>query len=213
MTDGSDQDDTEVVAGGPEHSGLRGTWDRQPARARAVVAAATVGVLAVGGTVAYAAASGGSDGVNPAAASSSPSSSASSQGKWPWDGPRSLGVHGEETVKDSRSGEWVVRIWQRGTVEKVDGDRITVRSEDSTEWTWTVDSGTKVLGDDPSTTGPGTLEKGDTVYVAGRLTDDDTRTADRVSTGTWEHDRPDGFPFGPPEGRHHERPGVEGRAS
>ncbi|MFK4105957.1 hypothetical protein ACI2L1_39060 [Streptomyces sp. NPDC019531] len=213
MTDQPEQDNTEVIAAGPEHSGLRGSWNRQPARARAVVAAATVGVLAVGGTVAYAAASGGSDGANPAAASSSPSSSASSDGKRAWPGPRGGAVHGEETVKDSQSGKWVVRIWQRGTVEEVDGDRVTVKSEDGAEWKWTVDPGITVLGDGTSASGADALKKGDTIFVAGRLTGDDTRTAARVITGTPGDDGPGRFHFGGPPDSRHGGPAEEGRAS
>ncbi|GAA4061554.1 hypothetical protein [Streptomyces shaanxiensis] len=67
--------DFEVLTGpgGPEResirgAALRGLWQRQSVRARAVTAAATVAALALGGTVAYAATSSGSgDGASPAA--------------------------------------------------------------------------------------------------------------------------------------------------
>ncbi|MEU6350848.1 DUF5666 domain-containing protein [Streptomyces sp. NPDC047072] len=171
----------EIVTGpgGADHSGLRRVWERQPVRARAVIAAATVGVLAVGGTVAYAAtsgSSGSSEGAVPAAASA-PSGSASPDRDGHRFGFRG-GVHGEETVKDPDSGEWVVRIWQRGTVEKADGDQVTVKSEDGASWTWTVDDDTKVLGADDADA----LKKGDTVFVSGRLSGSD-RSATRVFSG------------------------------
>lgn len=181
-------------------------------RARAVIAAATVGVLAVGGTVAYAAASDGPGGTTPAAASS-PSSSRSPDGKGPWFGLRGGAVHGEETVKDVGSGKWVVRTWQSGTVEKVDGDQVTVKSEDGAEWKWTVGSDTGVLRDGTSGSGDGTLRKGDTVHVTGRLSDDGTRTAAQVFVGTGTDDGHGGFPGRGPWGRPHGGPMAEGRES
>jgi hypothetical protein len=214
MTDEADQGITEVVAGGPEHSRARAAWQRRPARARAVIAVATVGVLAVGGTVAYAAASDGSDGTGPAAASSSPSpSSTSPDGRGPWAGPRAGAVHGEETVKDFRSGKWVVRTWQSGTVEDIDGDRVTVKSEDGAEWKWTVGSDTKVLRDGTSDSGADALKKGDTVFVTGRLGSDDTRTAAHVFTGTWEKNGPGGRPGHGPGDLRHGGPAEEGSAA
>lgn len=94
-------------------------------------------------------------------------------------------MHGESTVKDPDTGKWVVRIWQRGTVEKVDGHRVTVRSEDGAEWTWTVGSDTTVRHDGDKGSGTGDLKKGDDIFVVGTR-DDDTRTADRVLAGNWE---------------------------
>ncbi|MFJ4695448.1 hypothetical protein [Streptomyces sp. NPDC088766] len=160
---------------------------RLSGRGRTVAAATAVAVLALGGTVAYAATSGGtSDG----APGGSPSASWPPDGfrhghGGPWSGLGGEAVHGEATVKDGDSGEWVVRVWQRGTVERTDGDRITVRSEGGTSWTWTVDGDTHVRADGGS--GTGTLKKGDTVYVTGSRTgdgDDAERTADRVLSGT-----------------------------
>lgn len=198
--------------GGPEHGGLRGRWERQPVRGRAVIAAATVGVLAVGGTVAYAAASDGPHGVAPAAASS-PSPSTSPDGRGPWFGLRGGAVHGEETVKDSRSGKWVVRTWQSGTVEKADGDHVTVKSEDGAEWKWAVGPDTRVFRDGTSGSGAGTLKKGDTVHVTGPLSDDGTRTAAQVFVGTGEDDGHGGFPGRGPWGRPHGGPMAKGRES
>ncbi|NEA98448.1 hypothetical protein [Streptomyces sp. SID13726] len=221
------EETAEVLTGGAGPSRLRGSWERRPVRARAVIAAATVGVLAVGGTVAYAATSDGTgDGTTAAA---SPTPAPTSKGPSEGHGPRFRlgggGVHGEETVKDPDSGDWVVRVWQRGTVEKADGDQVTVRSEDGTAWTWTVGKDAKVLRDGESGSGADTFEKGDTVYLTGRLSDDATRSADLAVTGTgtgtgtgkdgWRG----GFPgHGPRDWRHGEPtapadPAEEGRAS
>lgn len=139
-----------------ERADPRALWQRRSARGRALIAATTVAVLALGGTVAYAATN-GSDGGSP---STSPSAS-SSEGPGgrhghggPWFGPGGDAVHGEATVKDPDTGKWVVRVWQRGTVEKVNDDRVTVKSEDGTSWTWTVGSDTSVLSDGASGPGP-----------------------------------------------------------
>ncbi|GCB52385.1 DUF5666 domain-containing protein [Streptomyces sp. NL15-2K] len=169
---------------------VRGLWRRRSARARTVVAATAVAVLALGSTVAYAATSGhsGNSGDEAlAAASGSASPSPDGPGDRHGRGPWFLGsdaVHGESTVKDRESGDWVVRIWQRGTVEKVDGDQVTVKSEDGAVWEWTVDSDTKVFADD--TSGTDALKDGDTVHLVGTRSGDGTRTATRVLSGTWE---------------------------
>lgn len=187
----------EVLAGPggaePEHprgAALPGLWQRRSARARTVIAATAVAVLALGGTVAYAATSGNPGGSGDealAAASGSASPSPDGPGGRHGRGPWFLGsdaVHGESTVKDRESGDWVVRVWQRGTVEKVDGDQVTVKSEDGAAWEWTVDADAKVLPDD--TSGTDALTDGDTVYLVGTRSDDGTRTATRVLSGTWE---------------------------
>ncbi|MCK1820551.1 hypothetical protein MTQ10_13255 [Streptomyces sp. XM83C] len=187
------------VLGGPgeERPGRRPPaqmWRRGSRRGRAVVAATTVAVLAVGGTAAYAATSDGSG--TPSATASSSSSPDTDRkhdhrdGRFGRGGP---GVHGEATVKDPDSGDWVVRTWQRGTVEKVDGDQVTVRSDDDTSWTWTVDEDSAVhrfTGSDPDSdddasdgSGPGSLQKDDKVVVVGTRTGDDTRTASHVIAG------------------------------
>jgi hypothetical protein len=169
--------------------GLRGVWQRRSTHARAVTAATAVAVLALGGTVAYAATSAGSgNGALPAAsgsasASPSPGEPGDRPGRGPWFGLGGIGVHGESTVKDRDSGAWVVRIWQRGTVEKVDGDRVTVKSEDGAAWTWTVGADVKVFPDDGS--GADALKKGETVFLVGSRSDG-TRTAQHILSGAWE---------------------------
>jgi hypothetical protein len=211
----------EVVTGpGGAEPRSTGGGRRGSARTRAVLAATAVAVLAVGGTVAYAATSGNSGpSAIGTAASGSASASASPDdrpgdgpGRGPWFGRGGLGVHGESTVKDPDSDEWVVRIWQRGTVEKVDGDQVTVKSEDGAAWTWTVDEDTKVFPED--TSGSDALAKGDTVFLTGTRADDGDRTATRVLTGTW--DKPDGrgwldrFPGHGPRHEHENAPSPSG---
>jgi hypothetical protein len=108
-----------------------------------------------------------------------------------WFGLGGDAVHGEATVKDRDTGEWVVRVWQRGTVEKVDGDQVTVKSEDGASWTWTVSSDTRVFGDGTPDTGADALKKGETAYLAGTRSDDGTRTATHAVSGTWTDKRRD----------------------
>ncbi|WP_210588654.1 hypothetical protein [Streptomyces sp. GESEQ-35] len=176
----------------PPGAALRARWHRQSARARALTAAATVVVLALGGTVAYAttSSSGSNDSATPAAGGTG-SESSSPDDRRPWRGPGTwfgLGsgaVHGEATVKDGDTGDWLVRVWQLGTIEDVDGDQVTVKSEDGAEWTWTVNEDTNVWRDGSSSSGAGDLAKGETSYLAGTRSDD-TRTATRVLSGAWE---------------------------
>jgi hypothetical protein len=176
--------------GGAEPPGT-GVRRRGSARTRTVAAATAVAVLAVGGTVAYAATSGdsGSSATGATPSASAPASPSPDErggdghGRGPWFGRGGNAVHGESTVKDPESDEWVVRIWQRGTVEKVDGDRVTVKSEDGAVWTWTVDADSKVFPE--GTSGSDALGKGDTAFLAGTRSDDGDRTATRVLTGTW----------------------------
>ncbi|MEV5529234.1 hypothetical protein [Streptomyces prunicolor] len=186
--------------GGAERDyGLALLWRQRSRRARAVIAVATVGVLALGGTVAYAATSGSSGNDALPAAAGTPSGSPSpggpgsrhGGGMWFGFGVGGTAVHGEATVKDSTTGKWVVRIWQRGTVTKVDGDQVTVKSDDGTSWTWTVGSGATAQG-------AAALKKGDTASLTGTRSDSGTRTADRAFTGAFDRkgpgDRPSGFP-------------------
>ncbi len=192
--------------GGAERDrGLDRLWRQRSGRARAVIAAVTVGVLALGGTVAYAATSGGSGSEAVPAAAGSPSGSPSpggpgfrhgGGGMWFGFGVGGRAVHGEATVKDDSTGKWVVRIWQRGTVTKVDGDQVTVKSDDGTSWTWTVGSGATAQNS-------GALKKGDTASLTGTRSDTGTRTADRAFTGTFDRKGqgagsggPSGFPGG-----------------
>ncbi|MGW0585825.1 hypothetical protein ACWD25_60510, partial [Streptomyces sp. NPDC002920] len=188
MQEQPEQPEEAEVLSGPggeekERPSLRGAWERRSARGRAVIAATTVAVLALGGTVAYAATSGGSgdNSASPAASSSASGTPDGPGGRHGFGGPwmhfGGDAVHGETTVKDGDG--WTVRVWQRGTVEKVDGDQVTVKSEDDTSWTWTVGSDTPVSADGDSGSGADALKKGDTVYVAGTRSGD-TLTADRV---------------------------------
>ncbi|MEV0979445.1 hypothetical protein [Streptomyces sp. NPDC049915] len=158
-----------------EHSGKRASvterWRRRPARGRTVIAATAVAVLALGGTVAYAATSDSSPTPRGASTSSSPSPGGpdgSHERGGPWFGFDEA-VHGEATVKDTDTGKWVERIWQRGTVESVSGDQVTVKSADGASWTWTV-------GPD-ATVRIGTPKKGDSVVLVGTRGDDGKRTA------------------------------------
>ncbi|MFR9799782.1 hypothetical protein ACL02U_28380 [Streptomyces sp. MS06] len=177
-------------------SGLPQTGDARPRGRRhrrgRVVLAATVAVLAVGGTAAYAA----SDGSGAGATTASPSASTSPDGPGArhghpgrWLGP-GAGVHGEATVRDRDSGAWVVRTWQRGTVTKVAGDQVTVRSDDGTSWTWTVAADTPVRGGGKGTdrSGADALPRAEAVLLVGTRADDGTRTATLVLTGDADHD-------------------------
>ncbi|MEU3844586.1 hypothetical protein AB0E88_31715 [Streptomyces sp. NPDC028635] len=160
-----------------ERGSAREPWRRRSARGRTVIAATAVAVLALGGTVAYAATSGDSPSPPGASASSSPSPGGP-DGRHERGGPGfgfGTAVHGEATVKDPGTGKWVVRIWQRGTVETVSGERVTVKSEDGASWTWTVGSDATLRG--------GTPKKGDTVLLVGTRGADGTRTAIRALTG------------------------------
>ncbi|MEU4873105.1 hypothetical protein [Streptomyces sp. NPDC021608] len=169
--------------GGP----LRTSWRRRSSRARALVAATAVAVLALGGTVAYAATSDGPGGGSPSAAPSASSSEgpgARHDRGGPWFGPGGDAVHGEATVKDPRSGDWVVRVWQRGTVEKADDAHLTVKSEDGASWTWTLGKDTRVRGDGASGSAAAAPKKGDTVFVVGTR-EGKTNSADRVLAGSF----------------------------
>ncbi len=193
MTDDPDQEATppEVLAGpggSEERTPLRDRWRHQSVRVRAVTAAAAAAVLTLGGAaIAYAATSSGSDGGATPSASPSPDGHGHRHG---WGFAGDAGVHGEATVKDRDTGKWVVRVWQRGTVEKVDGDQVTVKSEDGAEWTWTVPSDATVLRDGGKGAGAGDLKKDETVLLSGTRSGDGTRTADRVFAGAWEKPDP-----------------------
>ncbi|MGY4923615.1 hypothetical protein [Streptomyces sp. 900105755] len=174
----------EVLSGpGPDREPgvpLRDRWRRQSFRVRAVTVALVAGALALGGTVAFAAGSGSSgSAASPAASGASPAPSAP-DGRRPghgWFGMGGMGVHGEATVKDPGTGKYVVRIWQRGTVENVDGDQVTVQSDDGTAWTWTVGSDVKVRGDSD------TLKKDAKAFLIGTRGADGKRTASGAFSG------------------------------
>ncbi|WP_109002473.1 hypothetical protein [Streptomyces rishiriensis] len=178
-------------AGEREGGPVRTPWRRRSARARALIAATAVAVLALGGTVAYAATSNGSDGGSPSAAPSASSSEGpgARHGRGgPWFGPGGDAAHGEATVKDPGTGHWVVRVWQRGAVEKADHTHLTVRSEDGVSWTWTLGPDARVLDDGASGSGAAAPTKGATVFVVGTRSGD-TNTADRVLSGSFGGDR------------------------
>ncbi|MEU9453335.1 hypothetical protein [Streptomyces sp. NPDC048277] len=173
----------EVLSGvGPDRepgAPLRDRWRRQSVRTRAVTVAFVAGALALGGTAAFAAGSGGSGPAAPAA-SGAPSAPSAPGGRSPghgWFGMGGMGVHGEATVKDPDTGKYVVRVWQRGTVEKVDGDQVTVKSDDGTSWTWTVGSDVKVRGD------AGSLKKDAKAFLVGTRGSDDKLTASGAFSG------------------------------
>ncbi len=165
---------------------VSGRWRRTSARARVVTVACTVGALALGGTVAFAAASdpSGPDATPSASSSATPSPHRHGPGL----GARGGGAHGEATVKDRDTGKWIVRIWQRGTVEKVSGDQVTVKSADGTSWTWTVGSGVTVRGDGGGSgdTGAGALKKGDQALLVGTRADSGKRTATAAFAGSFQ---------------------------
>ncbi|KUN19823.1 hypothetical protein AQJ23_35845 [Streptomyces antibioticus] len=199
MTDDPDQEATrpEVLVG-PGGSGepapLRDRWRRRSVRSRAVTAAAAAAALTLGGAaLAYAATSSGPDGGATPAASASASPSPGERGpghRHGWWLGGGEGVHGESTVKDRDTGKWVVRVWQRGTVEKVDGNQVTVKSEDGARWTWTVPSDATVLRDGDKGSGADALRNGDTVHLSGTRSGTGTRTADHAFAGTWEKPDP-----------------------
>ncbi|QJS99740.1 hypothetical protein G9272_05035 [Streptomyces asoensis] len=176
------------VDGERDRADLRTLWRRRSTRGRAVIAATTVAVLALGGTVAYAATSGDSGGGSPSASSSEGPGGRHGHGG-PWFGLGGDAAHGEATVKDPDTGDWVVRVWQRGTVAKVADDQVTVKSEDGASWTWTVGADATVSADGTSGSGADALKKGDTVHVVGSRSGD-TNTADRVLSGTFDERGP-----------------------
>ncbi|MEV7320764.1 hypothetical protein [Streptomyces sp. NPDC093970] len=158
----------------------RDLWHRQPARARAVTVALVVGALALGGTAAFAAGSGTDSATSPAASGTPSAPNGHGHGHGHGRFGMGLGVHGEATVKDPDTGKYVVRVWQRGTVQKVAGDQVTVKSDDGTSWTWTVGSGVKVRGDSD------TLKKDAKAFVVGTRGDDGKQTAAAAFSGDFK---------------------------
>ncbi|WP_051468857.1 DUF5666 domain-containing protein [Actinomadura oligospora] len=80
-------------------------------------------------------------------------------------------LHGEVTVKDE-NGAYVLRDVQSGKVTAVSATSLTVRSDDGTGWTWTLNSGTRVGHGEKIDS----IRNGDTVRVEGARSGD-TRTA------------------------------------
>lgn len=119
----------------------------------AVGAIVLAGGLAVGGATAYAAAG------SPATSSTSTAADTASITGTTGTGPLTMakpgharvripvGIHGQVTVKNGKTGEYVVREWQRGQITAVSGSTVTVKSADGTTWTWTTASNTKITRD------------------------------------------------------------------
>lgn len=130
-----------------------------PFRKRGAMVAGVVlaGALAAGGATAYAVTG---DATQPA---KSPAATAKAKHRHGLFAP---GIHGQATVKNGKTGAFVVREWQRGQVSTVSGDNVTVKSEDGVSWTWTVDGNTKIGRDGKQIT-VGDLKSGDHVAVVG----------------------------------------------
>jgi hypothetical protein len=134
-------------------------------RRGAVVAGIVLaGGLVAGGTAAYAAGTGNA----PATTHPTPAKAAHKHpGKRRHPRLGAVGIHGEATVRNARTGAFVVREWQRGQVTAVNGDHLTVRSADGVSWTWTVEKNATITRDGKKIT-ESTLKSGDTVLVVGR---------------------------------------------
>jgi hypothetical protein len=78
------------------------------------------------------------------------------------------GVHGQVTVKNAKTGQYVTREWQRGTVTATSGNTLTVTSADGVHWSWTVDS-KAVTTRNGAKIADSTLKDGDSVLVVGRV--------------------------------------------
>ncbi len=124
------------------------------------------GLLAAGGATAYAATSSTpakSAGATTTATTTATTASAKA-------GQRLLrrGVHGQVTVKNHKTGQYVTREWQRGQITGVaSGTTFTVKSPDGTSWTWTAASNAKITRDG-KTISESTLKTGDKVLVVGK---------------------------------------------
>jgi hypothetical protein len=77
------------------------------------------------------------------------------------------GGHGERTVKD-KTGAWVTREWQVGTVSSNAGGNVVVTGADGTTWTWSTDSATKVRAAGKAAT-LADVKVGDEILVTGTL--------------------------------------------
>ncbi|MGK5555784.1 DUF5666 domain-containing protein [Actinomadura kijaniata] len=95
-------------------------------------------------------------------------------------------LHGEFTVKD-KDGKYVLRDVQRGQVTAASATSLTVKSEDGTSWTWTVNGDTRVARNEKITS----LKAGDTVRVVGTRSGE-TRTAAFVGKPPADGDRKKG---------------------
>ena len=93
-------------------------------------------------------------------------------------------AHGEATVKDPDSGQWIVKVWQRGTVQGTAGGTVTVKSADGSSWTWHTGSDTMVFKDGARSSGTAGIADGETVFLAGTRAADGSNTAERILIGT-----------------------------
>ena len=109
------------------------------------------------------------------------------------------GVLHSESVRSDGNGGYITHLTQRGTIESIDSDRLTVVSEDGYERSWNRTSDTVVgaggwsvsENDDGSYTvkkDTGEPAEGDQVLVVGTL-EDDVATAQKIAA------RPDGGEF------------------
>ncbi|MBC9730877.1 hypothetical protein [Streptomyces sp. TRM68367] len=143
-----------------------------PRNRRAMVTGVILaGVLSAGGATAYASST-SSPGASPSSAASASSAHAKQHhkkhGKHHRKHHRSLpGVHGQATVKNRKTGQFVVREWQRGSITGVSGATLTVKSADGVSWTWTVENNAPITRDGEKAAGS-VLKTGDTVLVVGR---------------------------------------------
>ncbi|QMU73196.1 hypothetical protein [Streptacidiphilus sp. P02-A3a] len=133
-------------------------------RGTVIGTAVLAGVLAAGGATAYAA-----SGSTPSSApSSTPAKSAGAPTTAKAE-QRLLrrGVHGQVTVKNRGTGQYLTREWQRGQITgTASGTTFTVKSPDGTSWTWTAAANAKVTRDG-RTISESALKTGDQVLVVG----------------------------------------------
>lgn len=123
-------------------------------------------VLAAGGATAYASST-SSPGASRSSASAS-SAHAKQHHKMHGKHRHSLpGVHGQATVEKRKTGQFVVREWQRGSITGVSGATLTVKSADGVSWTWTVEKNARITRDGKKAA-ESVLKTGDTVRVVGR---------------------------------------------
>ncbi|MEV5569871.1 DUF5666 domain-containing protein [Spirillospora sp. NPDC052269] len=114
-------------------------------------------------------------------------------------------LHGEVTVKDE-SGAYVLQDMQSGKVTAASATSLTVRSDDGTDWTWTVKSDTRVGRGEKIDS----IKTGATVHVEGTRSGD-TRTAAFVGQPPSGKDGDRGHGDHRPDGRHGDRDGQPGR--
>jgi hypothetical protein len=141
-----------------------------------VAVGALAAVAVAGGASAYAATDGSGSasaspgGVNAVAAASSGKAAGKASHHRRWRArrvARAMGIHGEATTRNAKTGAYVAHEWQRGRITAVHGSDVTVRSMDGTTWTWVAGSSTKVTRDRRSIA-ESALKTGDKVFVLGK---------------------------------------------